>query len=138
VQRIDDTFYYYYSTSAFGTNNSAIGLKTTQTPSDPSSYADIGHPVVAEVAERTGRTPAQVLLRWSVQRGIPVIPKSVRRERIVENARIFDFSLGEHDMSLLDGLDRTGGTGRARERKWWTPSGRARARVRRAAGRFRG
>jgi arabinan endo-1,5-alpha-L-arabinosidase len=46
VQRIDDTFYYYYSTSAFGTNNSAIGLKTTQTPSDPSSYVDIDHPVV--------------------------------------------------------------------------------------------
>lgn len=47
AQRIGDTFYYYYSTSAFGTNNSAIGLKTTQTPEDPSSYVDHGAPVIA-------------------------------------------------------------------------------------------
>jgi len=47
AQRIGDTFYYYYSTSAFGTNNSAIGLKTTQTPGEPSSYVDHGEPVIA-------------------------------------------------------------------------------------------
>lgn len=46
AQRIGDTFYYYYSTSAFGTNNSAIGLKTTQTPWDPASYVDHGAPVI--------------------------------------------------------------------------------------------
>lgn len=46
VQRIGDTFYFYYSTSAFGTNNSAIGLKTTQTPEIPSSYVDHGAPIV--------------------------------------------------------------------------------------------
>ncbi len=74
---------------------------------------------VAEVAQRAGRTPAQVLLRWCIQRGAIVLPKSTHRERIQENAQVFDFSLSDADMSLLDGLDRTRGTGAARERKWW-------------------
>jgi diketogulonate reductase-like aldo/keto reductase len=74
---------------------------------------------LARIAERSGRTPAQVLLRWAVQRGIPVIPKSTRRERIVENAQIFDFALSDADMDALDALDETGGTGRTLERKWW-------------------
>jgi 2,5-diketo-D-gluconate reductase A len=74
---------------------------------------------LAEIAERHDRTPAQVLLRWAVQRGIPVIPKSTRRERIEENARIFDFTLSDPDMQALDSLDETGETGRALERKWW-------------------
>ena len=74
---------------------------------------------VGRIAERVERTAAQVLLRWCVQRGIPVIPKSTHRERIEENARIFDFTLSEDDMAELDALDRTGGTDRARERKWW-------------------
>jgi 2,5-diketo-D-gluconate reductase A len=75
--------------------------------------------LVTRVAARNGRTPAQVLLRWSIQRGVPVIPKSVHRERIAENAQIFDFALSDEDMAELDELDRTGGTGDAQERKWW-------------------
>jgi diketogulonate reductase-like aldo/keto reductase len=74
---------------------------------------------LAQVAERNGRTPAQVLLRWAVQRGIPVIPKSTRRERIAENAQIFDFTLSDADLQALDALDETGGTDSALERKWW-------------------
>jgi 2,5-diketo-D-gluconate reductase A len=74
---------------------------------------------VRAIASRVGRTPAQVLLRWCVQRDIPVIPKSTHRERIEENSGIFDFSLAEEDMASLDDLDRTGGTGAANERKWW-------------------
>jgi diketogulonate reductase-like aldo/keto reductase len=66
------------------------------------------------VADRLGRTPAQVLLRWAVQHGAVVIPKSSKRERIVSNARVFDFVLAEDDMRLLDALDRTGGSSRAR------------------------
>ena len=74
---------------------------------------------VNRIAEALGRTPAQVLLRWCVQRQIPVLPKSTRRERIEENAQIFDFTLSDADMAALDALDRTGGTDRARERRWW-------------------
>jgi 2,5-diketo-D-gluconate reductase A len=74
---------------------------------------------VVAIAQRVGRTPAQVLLRWCVQRGTVVLPKSTRRERIEENAQLFDFALSDADMGALDALDRTGGTDRAREQKWW-------------------
>ncbi len=74
---------------------------------------------VNRVAKRAGRTPAQVLLRWCLQHDLPVIPKSVHRERIAENAQIFDFTLSDQDMAELDALDQTGGTGRALERTWW-------------------
>jgi diketogulonate reductase-like aldo/keto reductase len=74
---------------------------------------------VTRIAEAAGRTPAQVLLRWCVQREIPVIPKSTHRERIEENAQIFDFTLSDEDMAALDLLDRSRGTGVAMERKWW-------------------
>jgi diketogulonate reductase-like aldo/keto reductase len=73
----------------------------------------------ARIAQRHGRTPAQVLLRWCIERDIPVIPKSTHRERIAENAGIFDFKLSAEDLAELDALDRTGGTDRALERKWW-------------------
>jgi 2,5-diketo-D-gluconate reductase A len=79
----------------------------------------LGDTRVAAIAERVGRTPAQVLIRWCVQHGLPVIPKSTRRERIAENAAIFDFTLPEADMAALDALDRTGGTDVARADKWW-------------------
>ena len=74
---------------------------------------------VARIAERLGRTPAQVLIRWCVQRGLVVLPKSTHRERIEQNAQVFDFDLTQEDMDALDALDRTGGTAEARERKWW-------------------
>jgi 2,5-diketo-D-gluconate reductase A len=74
---------------------------------------------VGAIAARAGRTPAQVLLRWCVQRGVPVLSKSTHRDRIAENGRIFDFELTDEELSELDALDRTGGTGNALERKWW-------------------
>jgi diketogulonate reductase-like aldo/keto reductase len=74
---------------------------------------------VAEVAERAGRTPAQVLIRWAVQRELVVLPKSTHRERIEANAQVFDFTLSDEDMAALDGLDTTGGTSEAQEGKWW-------------------
>ena len=74
---------------------------------------------VAAIAERTGHTPAQVLIRWCLLHGLPVIPKSTRRERIAENADVFDFTLSDTDMAELDALDRTGGSDRAVEGKWW-------------------
>ena len=79
----------------------------------------LGNKRVTEIAARAGRTPAQVLLRWCLQRGVPVIPKSTHRERIAENAQLFDFTLSDEDMTALDALDHTGGTDRAVERVWW-------------------
>jgi diketogulonate reductase-like aldo/keto reductase len=74
---------------------------------------------VRRIADRRGRTPAQVLIRWSLERDLVVLPKSSHRERIEENGRVFDFALSEEDMATLDALDETGGTERARESKWW-------------------
>jgi diketogulonate reductase-like aldo/keto reductase len=74
---------------------------------------------VGEVAGRLGRTQAQVLVRWAVQRGLVVLPKSAHRDRIEENAQVFDFTLSDDDMTALDALDETGGTEQARETTWW-------------------
>ncbi len=79
----------------------------------------IAHHTVKRIADRIGRTPAQVLLRWALQHELPVIPKSTHRERIEENAQIFDFMLSGEDTAELDALDTTAGTDRALERKWW-------------------
>jgi diketogulonate reductase-like aldo/keto reductase len=76
-------------------------------------------PVVAAVADRVGRSPAQVLLRWCVQRAIPVVAKSTHRDRIAENAQVFDFELSARDIAELDALDRSRGAAAALERKWW-------------------
>jgi len=88
-------------------------------PYSPLNTADLDDSTVSEVARRHGRTPAQVILRWCVQRDLPTIPKSVHRERLEENGQLFDFELSDEDMAALDALDTTGGTGRALERKWW-------------------
>jgi 2,5-diketo-D-gluconate reductase A len=74
---------------------------------------------VAEIAKRSGRSAAAVLLRWCLQHGVLVIPKSTHRERIAENGQLFDFELSDEDMAALDALDRTGGTDAAREGRWW-------------------
>jgi 2,5-diketo-D-gluconate reductase A len=79
----------------------------------------LGDETVRQVAERSGRTPAQVLIRWCIQKGLPTIPKSTHRERLEENAQVFDFELSDEDMAELDALDETRGTDRALERKWW-------------------
>ncbi len=63
------------------------------------------HPALRRIAHAHGKSPAQVLIRWSLQRGLVVIPKSSRRERIAENANVFDFALEPAEMEALDGLD---------------------------------
>jgi 2,5-diketo-D-gluconate reductase A len=71
----------------------------------------LGDPVVQRVAERYSRTPAQVVLRWHVQRGDVVFPKSVSRERMQENFELFDFELDGDAMGDLTALDRGERTG---------------------------
>ncbi|MGH2843935.1 MAG: aldo/keto reductase [Solirubrobacteraceae bacterium] len=89
------------------------------------SYSTLGtgehlrDPVVGAVAEAIGRSPAQVLLRWCVQREIPVLPKSTHAERIAQNAQLFDFVLSDEQMARLDALDTTAATTAAREDRWW-------------------
>ncbi|MCV7384048.1 aldo/keto reductase [Mycolicibacter longobardus] len=65
----------------------------------------LAHPTVTEVARRCGKTPAQVLIRWHIQLGNIVIPKSVHPERIVSNLEVFDFELGTTEMAEISSLD---------------------------------
>lgn len=66
----------------------------------------LDHPTVVELAGRYGKTPAQIILRWDLEHGVVTIPKSVREERIRENADIFDFALSPEDVAQLDALNR--------------------------------
>lgn len=78
----------------------------------------LDHAVVVAIAQRAQRSPAQVLLRWGLQRGFIVLPKSVHPERIAENAAVFDFELDEVDMQSLDALEEGLVTG-------WDPANQA-------------
>ncbi|MBV9195833.1 MAG: aldo/keto reductase [Solirubrobacterales bacterium] len=74
-------------------------------------YRDSGHssaledPVIDRIAQAHGKSSAQVMLRWGLQHGRSVIPKSVRPERIAENIDVFDFELVDEEMTAIDGLD---------------------------------
>ena len=63
------------------------------------------HPVLTEIGRAHGKTAAQVALRWSVQRGVCVLPKSVHRERLAENLAIWDFTLSDDEMERIRALD---------------------------------
>jgi 2,5-diketo-D-gluconate reductase A len=65
----------------------------------------LSEPVIVEVAERLGRTPAQVVLRWHVQQGLVVIPKSSDPARLAQNLNLFSFELSPDDMASLATLD---------------------------------
>lgn len=65
----------------------------------------LSDPVIAGIAQKHGRTPAQVIIRWHLDSGLIVIPKSVRPERIVENHDVFGFQLDADDMSAIEALD---------------------------------
>ena len=69
------------------------------------SGAVLGDPTIAQIAEKHGKSPAQAILRWHLQEGLIVIPKSVTPQRIQENLELFDFELDVDDMALMAGLD---------------------------------
>jgi 2,5-diketo-D-gluconate reductase A len=64
----------------------------------------LDHPTIVEIANQHGKSPAQVIIRWHLQHEIVVIPKSVKRERIAENAQVADFELTGEEMAALDSL----------------------------------
>ena len=78
---------------------------------DGSHSSALEDPVVGGIAEAHGKSPAQVMLRWGIQHGRSVIPKSTKPERIAENIDVFDFELAADEMAAIDGLDtgRRGG-----------------------------
>lgn len=74
-------------------------------PDDPKL---LDEPRLLEIAKKHGKTSAQVLLRWQVQRGIVVIPKSVTAKRIEENSQIFDFNLAQEDLKVIESFECNG------------------------------
>jgi diketogulonate reductase-like aldo/keto reductase len=79
----------------------------------------LSNPKVLAIAERVGRSPSQVLIRWGLQRDFVVLAKSTHRERIAENAGALGFRLSDAEMAELDELDTGSRPGEALERKWW-------------------
>lgn len=65
-------------------------------------------PKIVEIANAHGKNAAQVLVRYQIQRGMIVIPKSVTKSRIVDNINVFDFTLSDKEMKFIDALDRNG------------------------------
>ena len=64
------------------------------------------NPTVVKLAEKYNKTPAQIMLRWNIQRGVVVIPKSTHIERMQENFNVFDFTISEDDMNVISQLDK--------------------------------
>ena len=62
--------------------------------------------VLRKIGQKYGKTTAQVMLRWHIQRGVIVIPKSVHKERMIENMQVFDFALDAEDMQAITEMDR--------------------------------
>jgi 2,5-diketo-D-gluconate reductase A len=82
----------------------------------------LADPVLVAIADRLGRTTAQVTLRWHIQRGDIVFPKSSRRERMIENFSIFDFELTDTDLAAISALNRNERTGPNPDDNNWVPS----------------
>jgi diketogulonate reductase-like aldo/keto reductase len=66
----------------------------------------LDHQVLKDIANKYGKSPAQVILRWDLQNGVVTIPKSTKAHRIAENAQVFDFELTEEEMERIDGLNQ--------------------------------
>ena len=66
----------------------------------------VDDPAITKIAEAKGRTPAQVTLRWHLQRGDIVFPKSVTRSRVEENFHVFDFELSDDEIAAIDAVNR--------------------------------
>lgn len=74
-------------------------------PMAEGKHGIFSHPVLTEIGAKYGKTAAQAALRWNVQRGVVIIPKSVHKERMEENLNIWDFRLSDEDMEAISALD---------------------------------
>lgn len=72
----------------------------------PLMQGNLDLPLLNELAEKYGKTPAQIVLRWDLQQGVITIPKSVHADRIKENAGFFDFTLSDEDVKAIEGLNK--------------------------------
>jgi 2,5-diketo-D-gluconate reductase A len=91
--------------------NAAHGVVTEAWSPLAKGGALLSEEAITTIADRLGRTPAQVVLRWHLQQGRVVIPKSVTPSRIAENIALFDFELTGDDLAAIDGLERDGRVG---------------------------
>lgn len=94
-----------FAQKALSEENASRGI-VTEAYSPLGLQHDLVEPAIVAVAKRTGRTPAQVILRWHLQQGRIAIPKSVTPARIAENFGVFDFELSVADIAAIDGTDR--------------------------------
>src|SRR3954452_18864269 len=94
----------------------------------PQAYSPLGtgrhldDPAVVQIAAAVERTPAQVLIRWAIQKGLSVIPKSTHKTRIEEKCAVFELKNDDAAVATLDGLDTTNQTADAlaADGKWWS------------------
>ena len=91
--------------------NAAHGVVTEAWSPLAQGGALLSEEAITTIADRLGRTPAQIVLRWHLQQGRVVIPKSVTPSRIAENIALFDFELTGDDLAAIDGLERDGRVG---------------------------
>ncbi|MCZ2858943.1 aldo/keto reductase [Blastococcus sp. VKM Ac-2987] len=82
----------------------------------------LGDPVISRIAQQLGRSPAQVTLRWHIQRGDVIFPKSSSKDRMAENFALFDFELDQEQMTAITALDRAGRIGPDPDQFNWIPS----------------
>jgi diketogulonate reductase-like aldo/keto reductase len=114
----------YFANEAARAATLAHGAKVESWSPLGQGGGELTDPVVAETASAHGKSPAQVLLRWQIDRGDIVFPKSVRRERLEENLAIFDFELTDDQVAALAALDKgeSGRSGPNPDTFDWIPS----------------
>lgn len=96
---------FFAQTGALGTMKEFGVQPEAWGPMAEGKHGIFTHPVLTEIGAKYGKTAAQAALRWNVQRGVVIIPKSTHKERIEENLNIWDFKLSDEDMDAIAALD---------------------------------
>ena len=96
---------FFQQTEAIDTMKEFGVLPEAWGPFAEGSKGIFSNPVLSEIASKYNKTTAQVILRWNTQRGVVVIPKTVRKERMIENFQIWDFELSNDDMQKICSMD---------------------------------